>query len=98
MSIHIIYDHSNLSMRHLHAAGIRSTKELEEVIESRISYCSFNGLFNDFPAYLFLGLTRACKGLEIVLTVDDSGKYITMDAQIPQPEELLFYLCKKRKL
>jgi len=33
MQLKITYDHSHMSMPVLHEAGIRSTKELEEVIE-----------------------------------------------------------------
>lgn len=94
MSFKFTYDHSHLSMPVLHEAGIRSTKELEEVIED-MSVCEVNESLFDFPIYIFTGLTSKCRGLKIAVTFDHEGKYVTLDAQIADPKELVKKLCKR---
>lgn len=94
MDLGITYDHSNLRMADLHKVGIRATKELEEVIEG-ISVCDLNEFLFEFPVYLFTGLTFKCKGVKVALTVNEEGKYVTLAAEIPEPNELLKKLCKR---
>lgn len=80
--MNIEYDHSHLSLTDLHFEGIRSPKELEEVIEWRHSFCEEDLDILDFPVFRFTGLTNKCKGIRVVLTFSDSGKYVTLDAKI----------------
>lgn len=94
MDLGITYDHSNLRMSDLHKIGIRSIKELEEVIEG-ISVCDLNEFLFEFPVYIFTGLTHGCKGVKVAITVSTEGKYVTLAAEIPEPKELLKKLCKR---
>jgi hypothetical protein len=86
------YDHRNLSLSLLHQIGIRSTRELEEVIEWEYSYCEIAEYFLEFPVYLFSGLTKECKGIEIAVTFDRFGKFVTLDAKVADRNKLYFLL------
>jgi TATA-box binding protein (TBP) (component of TFIID and TFIIIB) len=94
MDFKIVYDHSNLRIADLHKEGIRSTKELEKVIEG-ISVCDLNESLFEFSVYIFTGLTARCKGVKVAITVNTEGKYVTLAAEISEPKELLKKLCKR---
>lgn len=89
--MNIEYDHSKLSMTLLHKEGIRSTKELEEVIEWHHSHCDYDAVNFGFPVSRFTGLTTDCKGIRVVLTFDNSGRFVTLDAKMAD-RDILFEL------
>ena len=66
----------------LHKIGIRSTNELEEVIEWKHSHCDVDELLFDFPVFKFTGLTLNSHGLEVAVTFDQDGRFVTLDARI----------------
>jgi hypothetical protein len=94
MDFKIVYDHSNLRMADLHKVGIRSTKELEEIVEG-VSVCDLNEFLFEFSVFIFTGLTSNCKGIKVALMVNEDGKYVTLAAEVPKPEEFLKKVCKR---
>ena len=58
----------------LHAIGIRSTKDLEEVIEWPDSKCVKDDNSLPFDVYVITELTKVCKGISIALIVSENGK------------------------
>ncbi|WP_192349018.1 hypothetical protein [Algoriphagus sp. Y33] len=82
------YDHRHLSIAQLHNEGIRSPKELEEVVEWKYSHCNQDDSSFEFPVYIFTGLTDKCKGIKVVLTFDESGRFVTLDAKAALRDEL----------
>ena len=87
----IEYDHSHLSLTALHREGIRSPKELEEVIAWPHSYCEEDLDMLEFPVFRVTGLTDKCKGIRVVLTFNEVGKYVTLDTRIAN-RDLIFKL------
>lgn len=88
------YDHSLLSLKQLHESGIRSTKELEEVIEG---YSFANEIFlheEGYAVLLFLGFSKSSKPIKIACRFDGVGKITTLDAMIPSVEEIIESFCK----
>ncbi|WP_209329346.1 hypothetical protein [Lunatimonas salinarum] len=85
------YDHSHLSLTALHKEGIRSPKELEEVIEWKYSHCEEDLEILEFPVFRITGLTDKCKGIRVIPTFNEVGKYITLDARIAS-RDLIFTL------
>ena len=88
------YDHTLLSLPELHRLGIRSTKELEEVIEG---YSFANEFFLEEIGYTiirFIGFTKSTKGLKVACRLKSDGKIVTLDAQIPSVEEIIVDFCK----
>ena len=86
MNFKFEYDHSKLSAVKLRKSGIRSLGELEEVIEWESSICTESTDFS-FPLYRFVGLTKGCLGLEIAVSLDEVGRFITLDAIISDRNE-----------
>lgn len=78
-------------MTMLHDGGIRSPRELEEIIEWPYSFCEEADIF-DFPLFRFSGLTADSKGLTVAVTVDNEGRFITLDAKITDRDLLYFQL------
>ena len=90
------YDHTRLSLPLLHRTGVRSTKQLEEVIEWGHSICMESKNF-DFPLYRFIGLTFGCLGLEIAVTFDQKGRFVPLDVQISEREEFIMLMINNLK-
>lgn len=88
------YDHTQLSLTLLHNRGIRSTKELEEVIEG-YSFAD-EEYFEDlkFKIIRFIGFTDISKPIKIACRLDENGKLVTLDARIPSVEEIINDFCK----
>jgi hypothetical protein len=97
MDIKPEYDFSHLSMKFLHSIGVRSTSEIKEVVESKLSLCEEGADIFEYDVYIITGLTLSCKGLKIALTISEEGKYVILELQIPSPKELLAKLCPSRK-
>jgi hypothetical protein len=89
------YDHRLLSLNTLHKNGIRSVKDLEEVIEWEYSSCIADDKTFGFTVYLVTGLTKNCKGICVMMTVHGNGRFVILDATIPQRDELLLTLSQK---
>jgi hypothetical protein len=89
------YDHRLLSLTTLHKNGIRSVKDLEEVIEWEHSVCLAEDKTFGFATYIVIGLTKTCKGVYVVITVDEHGRFVTMDANIPARDQLFKILFEK---
>jgi hypothetical protein len=86
MEYNFEYNHSRLSLVQLQKSGIRSIRQLEEVIEWEHAVCiEYTGY--GYPLYRFVGLTMGCLGLEVAVTIDEAGKFITLDAMIAEREE-----------
>lgn len=83
------YDHTLLSFPDLHKIGIRSTRELEEVIEWKFSHCTVDEVTLEFPVYVITGLTEKCKGVSVVVKVNDEGVFVTLDVIVPSRDEFL---------
>ena len=89
------YDHSRLSLSELHKKGIRTIKELEEVVEG---YSFAEELFFDELGYKvirFTGFTKNSKPLKIACKIGTDGKLTALDARIPSVEEIVEDFCKK---
>lgn len=90
------YDHSQLSLSLLHSRGIRSPRELEEVIEGN-SFAD-EQFFDElgYGVIRFIGFTKASRALKIACRLSEDGKLVTMDAQIPTVDEIVSNFCKFR--
>jgi hypothetical protein len=89
------YDHTLLSLTTLHENGIRSVKDLEEVIEWEHLVCFTDDKTFGFIAYVVIGLTKNCKGVGVVMIVDDHGRFVTLDASVPIRDDLFDVLCRQ---
>jgi hypothetical protein len=88
------YDHSMLSLTELHKIGIRSTRELEEVIEG---YSFADEMFLNalgYPVIRFIGFTKKSRALKIACLLTDDGRFATMDARIPSVQEIIDDFCR----
>jgi hypothetical protein len=89
------YDHSFLSLVDLQKKGIRSTRDLEEVIEWKYSGCKVDDVSLQFPIYIIAGLTEKCRGLTVAVMVNENGLFRTLDAIIPARDDLFVAISKK---
>ncbi len=88
------YDHSLLRSTELHKIGIRSTKELEEVIEG-YSFADEKFLkVLGYPVIRFVGFTKKSRALKIACRLTDDGRLATMDARIPSVQEIIDDFCR----
>ncbi len=88
------YDHSLLSMDHLHKNGIRSSKEIEEVIEGH-SFAEEVFLPElGYTIFRFIGFTKATKPIKLACRFDITGRLVTLDALIPKVEEIIEDFCR----
>jgi hypothetical protein len=88
------YDHSLLSLLELHSLGIRTTHELEEVIEG---YSFADEIFLEelgCSIIRFIGFTKASRGLKIACRLNEDDKIVTVDARIPSVKEIISDFCK----
>jgi hypothetical protein len=88
------YDHTLLNLPQLHRLGIRTTKELEEVIEG---YSFADEIFLEELGYRvirFIGFTQSSRSLKIACRLERDGKIVTLDAQIPSVEEIVSDFCE----
>ncbi len=88
------YDHSLLSLIELHKIGIRTTRELEEVIEG---YSFANEEFLEkwgFDVIRFVGFTNRSRALRIACRFTDDGRLETMEAGIPSVQEIISDFCR----
>lgn len=79
------YDHSLLSLIELHKIGIRSTRELEEVIEG---YSFANEEFLEkwgHDVIRFVGFTNRSRALKIACRFTEDWRLATIDARIACP-------------
>ncbi len=89
------YDHSRLSLNELHKKGIRTIRELEEVVEGYSFAEEFFFEELGYKVIRFTGFTRNSKALKIACKIGVDGKLITLDARIPTVEEIIEDFCKK---
>lgn len=88
------YDHSLLSLVELHKKGVRSTRELEEVIEG-YSFAEEVLLPEiEYKVVRFIGFTKFSKPLKIVCRISSDMKLVTLDAQTPTVEEIINDFCR----
>jgi len=89
------YDHSLLSMSQLHSMGIRSTREIEEVIEGH-SYADEIYIKElRYSVIRFIGFTDQSRALKIVCRLkNDLEKLITLEVRIPNIEEIISDFCR----
>ena len=88
------YDHNMLSLTELHKIGIRSTRELEEVIEG---YSFADEKFVEvlgYPVIRFVGFTNKSRALKIASRFTDDGRLATIDANIPSVQEIIDDFCR----
>lgn len=92
------YDHSLLSLVELQRKGIRNTKVLEEVIEGQsfASVESFKDL--DYSVIIFTGFSSRSQAIKVVCRLENSGRIVTLDAEIPTVDEVTHDFCKYTKL
>jgi hypothetical protein len=77
----------------LHRRGIRSTKELEEVIEG---YSFADEQFFEelnFNIIKFIGFSSQSKPIKIAARINEFGVLETLDARIPSVEEIINDFC-----
>lgn len=74
--------------------GIRSTKELEEVIEWSFSFCETDNATLGFEVYVVTGLTKSCRAISVAVVVSEDGKFVTLHARTPSREEFSRYFLK----
>lgn len=88
------YDHSLLSLAVLHQVGIRSTRELEEVIEGH-SFAD-EEFFEElgYSVIRFIGFNNSSRAIKIACRLSDRGKLITLDARIPSIDEIIADFCR----
>lgn len=88
------YDHSLLSIIALQQKGIRSVRELEEVIEG---YSFADEDFRKelgYPIIYFIGFTNASRPLKIACRLNlDNRRLITLGVHIPTVEEIIADFC-----
>ena len=91
------YDHSLLSSVRLQQRGIRSTRDLEEVIEGQsfANVESFKDL--DYSVIIFTGFSSRSQAIKVVCRLEDSGRIVTLDAEIPTVDEVIHDFCKYTK-
>ena len=88
------YDHSKLSLVELHKIGVRSTLEIEEVIEGN-SFASEEYIEELGHSIIrFVGFTNHTRALKIVCRLLDDGRLSTLDTRIPTVEEIIQDFCK----
>jgi len=88
------YDHSLLSLIELHKIGIRSTRELEEVIEG---YSFANEEFLEkweYNVIRFVGFTNRSRALKIACRFTDDWRLATIDARIASVQEIISHFCR----
>ena len=88
------YDHSLLSISALHSIGIRSPRELEEVIEGK----SFaDELFIDTLGYSVIrcvGFNAKSRAIKVAFKIGEKGRIVFLDARIPSVEEIIRDFCR----
>lgn len=89
------YDHRYLSLVQLHQEGIRSTKELEEVVEWEQSHCDEDNASFEYPIFMITGLSKKCRGISVVITIDEFGKFVTLDAKVATRDTLFRLFSEK---
>lgn len=89
------FDHSLLSLVALQRKGIRSTRALEQVVNgvSLVREAYFENL--GYTVFWFIGFTASSQALEVAGKISDTGKLVTLDAEIPSVEDIINSFCKK---
>ena len=72
---------------------IRSTRELEEVIEGH-SFAD-EKFFEElgYPVIRFIGFNNASRAIKIACKLNEHGKLVMLDARIPPVEEIISDFC-----
>jgi len=90
-----IYDHSMLSMERLHKIGIRSTTEIEEVIEG-YSFAD-EAYFGELKRRVirFIGFSKSMRILKVAASFDTKEeKLYTLNAITPTVEDVIDEFCR----
>ncbi|MFP4097136.1 MAG: hypothetical protein ACLFUB_21815 [Cyclobacteriaceae bacterium] len=76
-------------------SGIRSTKELEEVINGT-SFVEEEFLAElGYSVLRFIGFTSNARALKVACRLGETGKLVTLDARIPTVEEIINDFCRE---
>jgi hypothetical protein len=96
MNFNFEFDHSNLSSIVLHQNGIRSLREIEEVINGE-SFAEEISKRYTKPTFIVTGFTSKSKPLKIAFSIDKSGRVITLQARIASINEIKNEFCRHCK-
>lgn len=89
------YDHSLLSMDRLHKIGVRSTAEIEEVIEG-YSFAD-EVYFGELKRRVirFIGFSKGMRILKVAASIDTKEEKIyTLNAITPTVDEVIDEFCR----
>jgi len=88
------YDHRELDLLALHAIGVRSPRELEEVIEGySVGVLEFVGSIGRH-VYYFIGFTKKSRAMEVAFYITEEVDIITVDVIIPSVESIINDFCR----
>jgi len=88
------YDHRQLDLMTLREAGVRTLREVEEVIEG-ISVAD-RYFFEDIntEVLVFIGFTDKSKPLSIAVQTTDDVEFVPCEVWIPQVEVIVNNFCR----
>ena len=97
MNFNFEFDHSNISSIRLQENGIRSLREIEEVVQGESFAEELSSEIYGSPIFLLIGFTTKSKPLKVAFSLGLDYKIITLQAKIASVYEIKKEFCKHCK-